>query len=78
MKIIRIRNCEECVHVYTWEENALKSYLVCGDMNIYKDRPAKKDRIVKKTKIPKWCILEEDNDGHKSTRTRTVRKQSKS
>ncbi|HUS48895.1 MAG TPA: hypothetical protein VMZ91_01915 [Candidatus Paceibacterota bacterium] len=67
-KIIRIPNCEECLHSYTKEEVLGKSYLVCGNMDIYSIRPGIQDRIVSKTKIPDWCILEKDYERKKTIR----------
>lgn len=72
-KIIRIPTCEKCIHAFVNKKSHLKSYLICGNIDIYGTRPVMEDRIVSKTKIPKWCLLEEDNERKRSSR-RTIKK----
>lgn len=64
-KIIRIKNCPDCIHSY--ENNNLidDAYIVCGNVFLYKNRPSIKSRIVSKTEIPNWCPLEDDFDRSK-------------
>ena len=66
-KIIRIPNCNECIYSYEKDEFGAvdKTYLICANMEIIKKIPKISDRKVSKTKIPKWCILEEDESESK-------------
>jgi len=53
MKIIRVRNCEECPyhHSKDWRNGQKKYLCVKSDMGF----------MIRGKEIPEWCPLEDDN-----------------
>lgn len=58
MKIIKIKNCEECVYSYENIWLAFSKTLICGEDRVTAEKPKIEDRTIKSKKIPVWCPLE--------------------
>lgn len=73
MKIIRIKVCADCPFVYPHPMPLEAGDVnVCGHEDVMSELPGWNDRIVKKTRIPDFCPLE--NETQKKT---TKKKESK-